>query len=61
MGLAIGGIPVQGIISKLVETNREVAEQAVTAKIQEVLNDPAKNVREIQQSSPLSQFLDVKI
>ncbi|WP_108669008.1 hypothetical protein [Peribacillus acanthi] len=61
MGVSIGGIQVPGIIAKLVETNREVAQQAVTSKIQEVLNDPAKNVREIQQPSPFSQFLDIKV
>jgi hypothetical protein len=61
MGMSIGGVPIQGVIAQLVQTNREVAEQAVTARIKEAINDPTKNVREIQQISPFSQFLDVRV
>jgi hypothetical protein len=61
MGMSIEGVPIQGVIAQLVQTNREVAEQAVTARIKEPIYDPTKNVRELQQTSPFSQFLDVRV
>ncbi|RUL51713.1 MULTISPECIES: hypothetical protein [Lysinibacillus] len=60
MGVNIGGIQVQGSTASIVQSNKQVAEQAVNAMIQEAKNDPAKNIRELQQPSPFSQFLDIK-
>lgn len=61
MGVNIGGIQVQGAIAQIVQTNREVAEQAVNEKLQQAIQDPARNVKEIQAPSPFSQFLDIKV
>lgn len=51
----------QAQISPLVQANKQQAEQALTGLIKEAVNNPTKNIREIQQPSPLSQFLDIKI
>jgi hypothetical protein len=61
MGFNIGGIPVKGAVVNAIETGKSIAEQIVTQRIREVLNDPAKNTREMQQPSGLSSFLDIKI
>jgi len=61
MSFNIGGLPVNGIIADIVKSNREVNEQALNQMIQEAKNDPTKTIREIQQPSPFSQFLDIKI
>ena len=60
MSFNIGGLSVQGPIVTNLQNNKETAEQAITSMIQEVKNDPAKNLREMQKSSPFSQFLDIK-
>lgn len=61
MSFNIGGLPVNGIIADIVKTNREANEQALNRMVQEAKNDPTKTLREIQQPSPFSQFLDIKI
>lgn len=61
MSFNIGGLPVNGIIADIVKSNREANEQALNQMVQEAKNDPAKTLREIQQPSPFSQFLDIKI
>ncbi|MFD1739362.1 hypothetical protein ACFSCX_23040 [Bacillus salitolerans] len=50
-----------GVVSQAVQMNKSKAEQALNQAIREVVQDPAKNLRELQQPSPLSQFLDIKI
>lgn len=52
---------VQGPISQFVINNKSLAEEAIKANIREVTQDPAKTVRELQQPSPLSQFLDIRV
>ncbi|WP_100332337.1 hypothetical protein [Bacillus xiapuensis] len=57
---AIAGVG-QGPVSQFVLISKQIAEQAVSEQIQEVINDPAKRIRELQQPSPFSQFIDIKI
>ncbi|WP_019153805.1 hypothetical protein [Robertmurraya massiliosenegalensis] len=60
--VAVGGVGQgQGPVSQFVISNKERAEQAIESKIREALQNPEKTIREIQQPSPLSQFLDIKI
>ncbi|WP_027409289.1 hypothetical protein [Anoxybacteroides tepidamans] len=61
MSLSIGGVPVQGVIARVVEDNKQIAEQALNEIINKHKDDPAHMIREIQQPSPFSQFLDIKI
>lgn len=61
MSFNIGGIHVNGIIADIVQANRNANEQALNQIIEEAKKDPAKTIREIQQPSPFSQFLDIKI
>lgn len=61
MGFNIGGLPVNGIIADIVSANRQANEQALNQMIQEAKNNPTKTIREIQQPSPFSQFLDIKV
>ncbi|MFE8701652.1 hypothetical protein ACFYKX_13695 [Cytobacillus sp. FJAT-54145] len=61
MGFNIGGIQISSPIAHIVESNRQVNEQALNQMIQEAKNDPTKTIREIQQPSPFSQFLDIKV
>ncbi|SFA44368.1 hypothetical protein SAMN05192569_100783 [Parageobacillus thermantarcticus] len=61
MGFSIGGVPVQGVIARIVEDNKEIAEQALNEMINKHKDDPARIIKEIQQPSPFSQFLDIKI
>jgi hypothetical protein len=57
---AVGGVG-QGPVSQFIELNKQKAEQAITTEIKEALDNPAKTIRELQQPSPFSQFLDIKI
>jgi hypothetical protein len=57
----IGGQPVKGVVVNAIEVGKSNAEQVVNQKIKEVMNDPAKNTREMQQPSGLSSFMDIKI
>ncbi|BAD77417.1 MULTISPECIES: hypothetical protein [Anoxybacillaceae] len=61
MSVSIGGVPVQGIIARIVQDNKEIAEQALNEMINKHKDDPARIIKEIQQPSPFSQFLDIKI
>lgn len=60
MGIKIEGSQGHGPVSSMVQKNKELAENALNKIIQEAKNDPAKNIRELQQPSPFSQFLDIK-
>jgi hypothetical protein len=60
MSLGIGGVG-QGPVSQFVVLNKQKAEQAILANIKDAVDNPAKTIRDLQQPSPLSQFLDVKI
>lgn len=61
MSFNVGGMPVKGVVVNAIEAGKSTAEQVVNQKIREVLNDPAKNTRELQQPSGLSTFMDIKI
>ncbi|MED4454429.1 hypothetical protein [Metabacillus fastidiosus] len=56
----VGGVG-EGPVSQFVVINKQIAEEAINSQIKEVLNDPAKRIRELQQPSPFSQFIDIKI
>ncbi|MED4402773.1 hypothetical protein ABET41_15610 [Metabacillus fastidiosus] len=58
--MSIGGVG-EGPVSQFVVINKQIAEEVINSKIRDVINDPAKNIREIQRPSPFSQFLDIKI
>jgi hypothetical protein len=61
MSVSIGGVQVQGVIARVVQDNKEIAEQALNEMINKHKADPARIMKEIQQPSPFSQFLDIKI
>jgi hypothetical protein len=61
MSFNVGGSSVKGAVVNAIETGKSTAEQVVNQKIKEVINDPAKNTRDMQQPSGLSSFLDIKI
>ncbi|MED3718788.1 hypothetical protein P4518_15675 [Geobacillus thermodenitrificans] len=61
MSVSIGGVPVQGVVARIVQDNKEIAEQALNEMINKHKDDPARIIKEIQQPSPFSQFLDIKI
>ncbi|MED4988800.1 hypothetical protein [Parageobacillus toebii] len=61
MSVSIGGMPVQGVVARVVQDNKEIAEQALNEMINKHKDDPARIIKEIQQPSPFSQFLDIKI
>ncbi len=61
MGFSVGGIPVSGVVVAAIETGKGVAQQVVQGMINDVKNNPAKNLKEMQQPSGLSSFLDIKI
>ncbi|KZM58459.1 hypothetical protein A3Q36_02600 [Geobacillus stearothermophilus] len=61
MSVSVGGVPVQGVVARIVQDNKAIAEQALNEMINKHKDDPARIIKEIQQSSPFSQFLDIKI
>ncbi|PJW14903.1 hypothetical protein CV945_05800 [Geobacillus sp. Manikaran-105] len=61
MSVSIGGVPVQGVVARIVQDNKQIAEQALNEMINKHKDDPARIIKEIQQPSPFSQFLDIKI
>jgi hypothetical protein len=61
MSVSIGGVPVQGVVARIVQDNKQIAEQALNEIINKHKDDPARIIKEIQQPSPFSQFLDIKI
>lgn len=61
MSVSIGGVQIQGVIARVVQDNKEIAEQALNQIINKHKDAPAHLIKEIQQPSPFSQFLDIKI
>lgn len=61
MSVSIGGVHVPGVIARIVQDNKAIAEQALNEIVNKHKDDPARIVKEIQQPSPFSQFLDVKV
>ncbi|WP_163151905.1 hypothetical protein [Anoxybacillus sp. MB8] len=61
MSVSIGGVLVPGVIARIVQDNKAIAEQALNEIINKHKDDPARIVKEIQQPSPFSQFLDIKV
>lgn len=61
MGVSIGGVHVPGVIARIVQDNKAIAEQALNEIVNKHKDDPARIVKEIQQPSPFSQFLDIKV
>jgi len=61
MSVSIGGVQVPGVIARIVEDNKQIAEQALNEMINKHKDEPARIIKEIQQPSPFSQFLDIKI
>ena len=61
MSVSIMGIHVPGIIASIIQDNKQAAEQALNQIINKHKDDPAHIIKEIQQPSPFSQFLDIKI
>jgi|GEM_PF-2400888 len=61
MGFQVGGVPVSGIIVTSIQNGKGIAQEVVQSMVNEVKNDPAKQLRTMQQPSGLSSFLDIKI
>lgn len=61
MSVSIGGVQIPGVIARIVEDNKQIAEQALNEMINKHKDEPARIIKEIQQPSPFSQFLDIKI
>ena len=61
MSVSIGGVQIPGVIARIVQDNKAIAEQALNEIINKHKDDPARVIKEIQQPSPFSQFLDVKV
>jgi hypothetical protein len=61
VSVSIGGVQIPGVIARIVQDNKQVAEQALNEMINKHKDDPAHLIKEIQQPSPFSQFLDIKI
>lgn len=60
MGLGIGGVG-EGPVSQFIVLNKQKAEEVIKTEIKEAMENPAKTLRELQQPSPFSQFLDIRI
>jgi hypothetical protein len=54
MSVSIGGVPVQGVVARIVQDNKAIAEQALNEIINKHKDDPARIIKEIQQPSPFS-------
>ncbi|MDF2725109.1 MAG: hypothetical protein K0Q59_4784 [Paenibacillus sp.] len=61
MSFNIAGNRVEGVVVAAISAGKSTAQQVVQQQINEVKNDPAKNLREMQQPSGLSSFLDIKV
>lgn len=61
MSFNIGGVQVPGAIVKAVENLKQPAQQAIQSMINEAKSDPARSLKQMQQPSGLSCFLDIKI
>jgi hypothetical protein len=51
----------EGPVSQFVILNKQRAEQIITSKAKETLENPEKTIEQLQQPSPLGQFLDIKL
>jgi hypothetical protein len=61
MSASVGGVQVQGVIVASIQAGKGIAQSVVQSMIDEGKNNPAKFLKEIQQPSGLSSFLDIKI
>lgn len=61
MSFNVGGVHIPGVIAAIVQDSKQAAEQALNQIINKHKDDPAHIIKEIQQPSPFSQFLDIKI
>jgi hypothetical protein len=61
MSASVGGIPVQGVIVSSIQAGKGIAQSVVQSMVDEGKNNPAKFLKELQQPSGLSSFLDIKI
>jgi hypothetical protein len=48
MSVSIGGVQIQGVIARVVQDNKEIAEQALNQIINKHKDDPAHLIKEIQ-------------
>lgn len=61
MSFNIGGTNVPGAVVGAIETGKSKAEQVVKQAINDVMSDPAKNIKQAQQPSGLSTFMDIRV
>ncbi|WP_127583911.1 hypothetical protein [Paenibacillus koleovorans] len=61
MSFNIAGTQVPGCVVKAIETGKSKAQEVVQGMINEAINDPTKNLKQMQQPSGLSSFIDIKI
>jgi hypothetical protein len=61
MSASVGGINVPGVIVSSIQAGKGIAQSVVQGWVDEGKNNPAKFLKEIQQPSGLSSFLDIKI
>jgi hypothetical protein len=61
MSASVGGIQVPGVIVSSIQAGKGIAQSVVQGWVDEGKNNPAKFLKEIQQPSGLSSFLDIKI
>jgi hypothetical protein len=61
MSFNIGGVNVPGCVVKAIETGKNKAQQVVQQAINDVMSDPAKNIKQTQQPSGLSSFMDIRV
>jgi hypothetical protein len=46
MSVSIGGVPVQGVVARIVQDNKQIAEQALNEIINKHKDDPARIIKE---------------
>jgi hypothetical protein len=61
MSMSVGGINVPGVIVSSIQSGKGIAESVVQGWVNEGKNNPARFLKELQQPSGLSSFLDIKI
>jgi hypothetical protein len=61
MSASVGGVYVAGVIVSSIQAGKGIAQSVVQGWVDEGKNNPAKFLKEIQQPSGLSSFLDIKI
>jgi hypothetical protein len=47
MSVSIGGVSVQGVVARIVQDNKAIAEQALNEMINKHKDDPARIIKEI--------------